>query len=129
MGQPALGLACVAAAFLTAYVRELGVTCGAPADFRGPMAKPHRMALITGAAVVAAFEPLWDGTGAVLRAALWILLAGTAVTAARRVRSIIGRLRRTGRGNDRGKRSFPQRLGAHSTITRPKSFTGLSLVI
>ncbi|AXC48418.1 CDP-alcohol phosphatidyltransferase family protein [Paracoccus suum] len=100
IGQPALGFACVAAAFLTAYIRELGVTCGAPADFRGPMAKPHRMALITVAAIVAAFEPVWSGKGGLLQAALWLLLVGTVLTAVRRVVFIIGTLRRGAGGSD-----------------------------
>src|SRR5262245_1451648 len=37
-GHPTLGWAAATFAVLTAYVRELGSTCGAPADYRGPMA-------------------------------------------------------------------------------------------
>jgi phosphatidylglycerophosphate synthase len=40
-------------AILTAYIRVLGKACGTPAYFWGPMAKPHRMALLTAVLVVA----------------------------------------------------------------------------
>lgn len=49
-------------AVLTAYVRTLAVSLGAPTDFRGPMAKQQRMAVLTLAAVLSVFEPLvWNG--------------------------------------------------------------------
>ena len=54
IGSPALGWSAAAFAVLTAYVRELGRANGAPADFSGPMAKQHRMAVMTAAAVLAA---------------------------------------------------------------------------
>ena len=56
-GNPALGFAAAALAVLTAYVRELGRACGLPADFSGPMAKQHRMAVMTVAALAAAISP------------------------------------------------------------------------
>ncbi len=83
-GNPALGWAAAAFALLTAYVRELGRGCGAPADFSGPMAKPHRMAAITAAALLSAIEPLWGGNGQVLTIALWTIAGGAALTAMRR---------------------------------------------
>lgn len=92
VGQPALGWAASAFAFLTAYVRELGVNCGVGADFRGPMAKPHRMALITLAAVLSIAEPFWHGTGQILHVALWIVILGAAVTAARRAFGTVSKL-------------------------------------
>ena len=55
-----------------------------PPDFSGPMAKPHRMAAITAAAVLACFEPLWDGRNEVLSIALWLIAAGAALTSLRR---------------------------------------------
>jgi len=92
VGEPALGWAATAFAFLTAYVRELGVNCGAGADFRGPMAKPHRMALLTLAAVLSVAEPYWQGTEQVLLISLWIVIVGAAITAARRAFGIVTRL-------------------------------------
>jgi phosphatidylglycerophosphate synthase len=84
IGSPGLGFAAAAMAVLTAYVRELGRACGAPSDFSGPMAKPHRMATITAAALLSALEPLWDGSGEILTVALWAVAAGAALTALRR---------------------------------------------
>lgn len=97
LGEPALGWAAISFAFLTAYIRELGVNCGAGADFSGPMAKPHRMALITAAAILSLFEPLWNGAGQILHAALWIVALGAALTAARRAVRLVVKLR-AGRG-------------------------------
>lgn len=86
IGLPALGFAAGAFAVLTAYVRELGRANGAPSDFSGPMAKQHRMAAITLAAVVSAFEGLWLGDGEVVLAALVVIALGAALTALRRAR-------------------------------------------
>ena len=70
VGQPALGWAAAAFAVLTAYTRELGRNCGLSADFSGPMAKQHRMALATGVAVWCAVVPgAWGGAMAV-----WVVL-------------------------------------------------------
>jgi phosphatidylglycerophosphate synthase len=90
----ALGWAAAAAALLTAYVRELGRGLGQAADFSGPMAKPHRMALMTAACMVAAFEGLWGWKGETLAVALAAILVGTLVTAARRTVRLAQRLRR-----------------------------------
>jgi len=93
IGQPALGWAAVSFAFLTAYLRELGVNCGAGADFSGPMAKQHRMALVTGAAILSLAEPLWQGRGGILTIALWLVCLGAALTALRRALRLVGKLR------------------------------------
>ncbi|RYE28686.1 MAG: CDP-alcohol phosphatidyltransferase family protein [Hyphomicrobiales bacterium] len=92
-GLPALGWAAAAFAVLTAYTRELGRNCGLPADFSGPMAKPHRMAVITAAAALSLLEPLWSGHNQVLVGALWLIALGAAVTAIRRAANIVRRLR------------------------------------
>jgi phosphatidylglycerophosphate synthase len=81
---PGLGWAAAAFSVLTAYVRELGRANGAPSDFSGPMVKQHRMALVTAAAVITAFEFVWHGRNEVLTAALWIVAVGAALTALRR---------------------------------------------
>lgn len=96
-GSPALGWAAVSFSFLTAYVRELGVNCDAAADFSGPMAKQHRMALVTAAAVISVFEPHWGGEGEIFQAALWIIAVGAAITALRRAWRLVYLLR-SGRG-------------------------------
>jgi phosphatidylglycerophosphate synthase len=96
-GAPALGWAAACFAVLTAYVRALGQSCGAPADFSGPMAKPHRMALLTAAAALALFEPLWNGGNTVLNAVLWIVAVGAAVTALLRAIRLVETLKSTPR--------------------------------
>lgn len=93
IGAPALGWAAAAFAVLTAYTRELGRNCGLPADFSGPMAKQHRMATITAAALISVPEQLWRGQGEVLVIALWLIALGAAVTALRRAANIVRGLR------------------------------------
>jgi len=93
IGHPALGWAAVALAILTAYVRELGRNCGQPADFSGPMAKPHRMAVMTVAALASMIEPLWSGHNEILLLALWIVAVGAGLTAVRRAWRIVMALR------------------------------------
>jgi len=98
IGSPGLGWAAASFAVLTAYVRELGRASGTPSDFSGPMAKQHRMATITAAAVLSVLEPLWSGHNQVLRAALWLIAIGAAFTALRRGQNIVRSLKvgRTG---------------------------------
>lgn len=87
VGQEAavwLGWTAAVLAVLTAYVRELGRGLGFPADFSGPMAKPHRMFVLTVACLIAATEPLWGGRGQVMMVALGIIAAGSVVTVWRR---------------------------------------------
>lgn len=96
IGQPGLGWAAAALSVLTAYVRELGRATGAPGDFSGPMAKQHRMATMTAAAVIAAIAITWDGRGIVIEAALWVVAVGAGITALRRSRNLVRHLK--GRG-------------------------------
>jgi len=83
-----LGWLAGALAILTAYVRELGRGLGQPADFSGPMAKPHRMAALTAICVISAGEPFWGGHGQVILVGLGAIVAGTAWTVVRRVRRL-----------------------------------------
>ena len=92
-GAPTLAWAAATLAVLTAYTRELGQNCGAPADFSGPMAKPHRMALVTIASLGAIAEQMMGGGVMMLTAALWILAVGAAITTARRAMQIVNVLR------------------------------------
>lgn len=88
-----LGWLAAVLAVLTAYVRELGRGLGYPADFSGPMAKPHRMFVLTVTCLIAAFEPLWGGTGQVILAGLAIIALGGAVTVYRRSSRLMRKLR------------------------------------
>jgi phosphatidylglycerophosphate synthase len=87
-----LGWTAALLAVLTAYVRELGRGLGFPADFAGPMAKPHRMFALTVTCVVSALEPLWGGRGQVLMIGLAVIALGTVVTLVRRTRTLAHRL-------------------------------------
>ena len=91
-GHPGLGWAAAAFAIGTAYLRELGSAQGLNADFRGPMAKPQRMAVATAAALIAAFLPVVFGWS-VLVVALWVIILGGAVTVLRRSSRMITSLK------------------------------------
>jgi phosphatidylglycerophosphate synthase len=88
-GAAGLGWAAAALAVATAYVRELGRAEGLGSDYGGPMAKQHRMAVMTGAAVVAIVLPGHP----VLSWALWLVIAGAALTVALRSRRLIAALK------------------------------------
>lgn len=96
IGMPWLGWAAAAFAILTAYVRELGRANGLPSDFSGPMAKQHRMAVITIATLLSTLEPLWDGRNQVLTAGLSIVAVGAVLTALNRARHLVLGLRAKG---------------------------------
>ena len=94
-GNPALGWAAATLAVGTAYIRELGSAQGLGADFRGPMAKPQRMATATAVALLAIILPSISGLS-VLLIGLWIIVIGPAVTIVRRSHCIINGLRSAG---------------------------------
>lgn len=94
VGAPVLGFAAATFAVLTAYVRELGRANGAPSDFAGPMAKQHRMATMTFAALMSSIEGLWLGDGEILWIALLLISIGAALTALLRARRQTAWLRR-----------------------------------
>ncbi|MGV1789668.1 CDP-alcohol phosphatidyltransferase family protein [Rhizobium lusitanum] len=96
IAMPGLGWAAGAFAVLTAYVRELGRATGNPSDFGGPMAKQHRMAVATAAALLSIIEALWNGGSWVLTIALWIVVLGSAVTVLRRSFNLIRHLKAKG---------------------------------
>ncbi len=88
-----LGWSCATGSLLTAAVRLHGATLLGRHDFRGPMAKPQRMALATAACLASA---LLAATASTARPVPWILgvmLAGIAVTLGRRLAAISRALR------------------------------------
>ncbi len=85
IAAPWLGWLCALLAALTAYIRTLGGALGQTQDFRGPMAKPQRMAALTILCLIAAIEPLWGGHGLVMVAGLVVIVIGTALTVTGRV--------------------------------------------
>jgi len=90
--MPALGWFGALAAAITAYIRVLGGSLGLPQDFRGPQAKPHRMAVLTGGCVIGALESWLHGSHWALIAAAWIIAVGAVVTCAARTVAIARRL-------------------------------------
>jgi phosphatidylglycerophosphate synthase len=82
-GAIELGWAASLLAIMTAYIRLLGSACGLPQDFGGPMAKPQRMAVLTAGCVLARMDPR------ALSLALVVVIAGSVITAAARVRRLI----------------------------------------
>lgn len=94
---PALGWFGALAAALTAYVRVFGGALGLAQDFRGPMAKQHRMALMTVGCVIGAIEQVWWGSNYGLLVAAVVIAVGAVVTCATRTYAIAAQLRARGR--------------------------------
>ncbi len=107
MFDASLGWAAAAFAVMTAYAREVGKSAGAPADFSGPMAKPHRMFWMTIAAILTIFDPQlgpsvaslldwgWTndgGKGVFIAFFLWFVLFGSIVTTFNRTRRALALL-------------------------------------
>ena len=92
-GVPWLGWLAALLAALTAYVRATGGALGLAQDFRGPMAKPHRMAVLTVGCLVGAAEIEWNGTRWTLLAAAVVIAAGSALTCVARALAIARALR------------------------------------
>jgi len=84
----ALGVTATILALLTAYIRLLGGSLGLPQDFRGPMAKQHRMFMLTVGSLAAAIEHAIRGTLWTLVAAMIVIVLGCILTLALRTRRI-----------------------------------------
>jgi phosphatidylglycerophosphate synthase len=87
-----LGWLAALAAAITAYIRVLGGTLGLPQDFRGPFAKPQRMAALTVACLLGVVEWLWRGSATVLLPAVGLIALGTVVTCGTRLAAIARQL-------------------------------------
>ncbi len=92
-GQPWLGWLGALLAALTAYVRVFGGALGFAQDFRGPLAKQQRMAVLTGACVAGAAETFWHGERYALFTAAVVIAAGSLLTCITRTRAIAKQLR------------------------------------
>lgn len=89
----AAGWAAGVLAVLTAYVRILAGSAGAQQRFLGPMAKQHRMALMSAACVVSLAEPFFAERGTVLLVTLAIVALGSLITVIRRLHRLAHDLR------------------------------------
>ncbi|OBU04774.1 CDP-alcohol phosphatidyltransferase family protein [Morganella psychrotolerans] len=90
---PELGWAAALMSVMTAYVRVLGGACEQPQKFLGPMAKQHRMALLTVSAVVACFLPP-DWSQSLFFIVLWVITLGALWTTLRRTSVLMADLRK-----------------------------------
>ena len=98
LGGIPLGWVAAVLAVMTAYIRVLGGTLGAAQHFCGPMAKQHRMFMLT-LGCFASIAELWllpDGKTAEvsMTVALAIIIVGSVFTCLRRLRLISSDLQR-----------------------------------
>jgi phosphatidylglycerophosphate synthase len=96
-GPESLGWLAAVLAIICAYMRELGTQLTAPLghkpDFTGPFAKQQRMAVLSAGAIIGMFEGMWGWDFLAIKIALWIVIAGTALTIFLRTRTLIARLK------------------------------------
>jgi phosphatidylglycerophosphate synthase len=88
-----LGWLAALAAAVTAYIRVLGGTFGLEQDFRGPQAKPHRMAVMTAGCLLGIGEFYLYGTQRVVAAAASIIAIGAIITCGTRIHAIARQLK------------------------------------
>jgi phosphatidylglycerophosphate synthase len=86
---PALGWLAAVLALLTAYIRVLAGSLGLRQHFLGPMAKQHRMFVLTLAALIAAVEAQFAFAPRALWAGLAVIVLGSVVTAWRRTSRLL----------------------------------------
>jgi len=95
IGQSDLGWFAALAAALTAYVRVFGGSIGLKQTFIGPMAKQHRMAVMTAGLLLNAIEASVYGTHYVLLIALAVIAIGSVATCVTRTLAIAKQLKGT----------------------------------
>lgn len=79
-------------AVLTAYARFLGAACGAGQNFCGPMAKQHRMAVVSVAYLACAVFSFSTWYSWIIYAALCLISLGCAITVVRRIATSVRKL-------------------------------------
>ena len=99
-GNITLGYVATILAIFTAYVRASGKIAGAPNEFCGPMAKQHRMFVISVIGLYSGIAPLsWqmvtfnDSQVGLMTLGLLIIIAGCVITVIRRVGRIANALK------------------------------------
>ena len=86
---PTLGWAAASLALLTAYIRALSGSLGLPQHFLGPMAKQHRMFVLTVASIAAAVEAQTGAPPRALLAGLVVIVLGSVLTSWRRTSRLL----------------------------------------
>jgi phosphatidylglycerophosphate synthase len=97
-GAASLGWAASLFAALTAYVRVTGGALGLPQRFIGPMAKQHRMAVLTLGSAATIVETWLHRPHFCPLAGLVIIAAGSALTCITRTRTLVRDLHRARQG-------------------------------
>ncbi|MNG21702.1 hypothetical protein D3C84_1060980 [compost metagenome] len=82
-------------AALTAYVRVFGGSIALKQHFSGPMAKQHRMAVMTAGLIANVVETSIFGTHQTLSVSLFVIAAGSAATCITRTLAISNQLKGT----------------------------------
>lgn len=88
IGLPWLGWLGALLAAKTAYIRVLGGSLGLEQDFRGPMAKQHRMFVMTVSCLLAALELAVWGSAQILTVGAVVIAVGSALTCVTRLRAM-----------------------------------------
>lgn len=93
-----LGMWAALAAMMTAYIRTTGKSAGAPMEFCGPMAKQHRMAVLTVVCLTRCFGVSRIPTGndraiEIVVIGLLVIVIGSLITSVRRLQRIAAYLR------------------------------------
>lgn len=104
-----LGWAACLFSVMTAYVRLLGGTCGVEQQFLGPMAKQHRMAVLTVGCVASIFLPFYGHW--ILYSCLWLIAVGSFLTTIWRVYNIILVLNKQNHNNNDNEQPVEQADG------------------
>lgn len=84
----ALGWTAALLAVMTAYIRTLGGSLGAPISFMGPMAKQHRMGTLTASALLGMIETMLFGSHYAMIIGLSVIIIGSLITCYRRAAAI-----------------------------------------
>jgi len=87
-----LGWMAACGALMTACVRMHGASLTGAHDFRGPMAKPHRMALATFVCLMMVLQPWFPMIGNVPHWALMLMVVGIGITIIRRLAALSAQL-------------------------------------
>ncbi|MBS0457641.1 MAG: CDP-alcohol phosphatidyltransferase family protein [Proteobacteria bacterium] len=96
-GAPWLGWLGAVLALATAYVRALGGALGFAQDFRGPQAKPQRMAVLTAACLLASGLTFAGQSALAVRVLWWaaiVIAVGSLLTCVRRTLALATQLRK-----------------------------------
>ncbi len=88
-----LGWAAASMALMTAYVRTLGASLGQGHDFKGPMAKQHRMAVLTVALIAAFLEHTFNNSIRFsMGSGIGIIFAGSVLTIFARLSRLVKKI-------------------------------------